>query len=70
LNYTVADPRDLLFGPQGRTVLIASAEPAIDVIGLDPDDITTRLCQGAGPPITDQQWQQVLPGYQQHPGCR
>lgn len=69
LTYAGADSRRVVFGAQGKTVLVASSEPAVDVIALDPGGLTEELCRGAGPAVTEDQWRQYVPGHDYQPGC-
>src|SRR6266542_1525376 len=67
---TAADPGAVLFGPGGRTVLLAVADPAIDVFAVDPESMAGELCRGGGEPITQAEWNQYLPDQPYQPPCR
>lgn len=64
------DPQEVLFGPHGQSVLLATDSSTVDVWSLDVADMTKRLCAGSGPTITEAQWEQYLPGRPYDPPCR
>jgi WD40 repeat protein len=64
------DPQEVLFGPHGDSVLLATDSSTVDVWSLDLAGMARRLCAGSGPTMTRAQWQQYLPDRPYDPPCR
>ncbi|MCG8927555.1 hypothetical protein [Lentzea sp. CC55] len=60
---------DLEFSPDGTTLAIVSASTGVELWDTDQERIVPGLCNAAGDPITEQQWQRYLPGRDYRPPC-
>lgn len=60
---------DLAFSPDGGTLAVVRSGAGVDLWDTDPDHVLTGICNAAGDPITEQQWQHYLPGRDYRPPC-
>ena len=60
---------DLTFSPDGTTLAVVRSGAGVDLWDTDPEHILPGICNAAGDPITEQQWERYLPGRDYRPPC-
>lgn len=60
---------DLEFSPDGTTLAIVRPSAGVDLWDTDQERVAAGLCNAAGDPITEQEWERYLPGKDYRPPC-
>jgi WD40 repeat protein len=64
-----SSPGVAVFAPTGHTLATAFDDGTVLLWDMDPASWLKRACAVAGRPLTQQEWQEFLPGRPYRPSC-